>query len=177
MTTVHYSNPIYYQYSGMATETLMKKLYKTHSGIVLDTTWKTTIICLSYMVNILRGTHNGQHFADDIFKRIFFNENVWISNKISLRFIHNGPIYNIAALVQIMAWRCPGDKPLSEPMLVSLPTHICVIRPQCVNSLAAMKCSFNLELVINILSISCKSAPRGILYHRTSFTKSQHFFG
>ena len=32
-----------------------------------------------------------------------------------------------------MAWRRPGDKPLSEPMMVSLPTHICVTRPQWVD--------------------------------------------
>ena len=32
-----------------------------------------------------------------------------------------------------MAWRRPGDKPLSEPMMVRLPTHICVTRPQWVN--------------------------------------------
>ena len=32
-----------------------------------------------------------------------------------------------------MAWRRPGDKPLSEPMVVSLPTHICIARPQLVN--------------------------------------------
>ena len=38
--------------------------------------------------------------------------------------------YNIPALVQIMAWRCSGDKPLSEPMMVSLLTRICVTRPQ-----------------------------------------------
>ena len=42
---------------------------------------------------------------------------------------------SIPALVQIMAWRRPGDKPLSEPMMVRLPTHICVTRPQWVNSL------------------------------------------
>ena len=29
-----------------------------------------------------------------------------------------------------MAWRRPGDKPLSEPMLISLPTYICVTRHQ-----------------------------------------------
>ena len=29
-----------------------------------------------------------------------------------------------------MAWRRSGDKPLSESMRVSLPTHICVTRPQ-----------------------------------------------
>ena len=50
--------------------------------------------------------------ADDIFKQIFFNENVCISIKISLKFVPKGSINNIAALVQIMAWRRPGDKPL-----------------------------------------------------------------
>ena len=29
-----------------------------------------------------------------------------------------------------MAWRRPGDKPLSEPRMICLPTHICVTRPQ-----------------------------------------------
>ena len=83
--------------------------------------------------NTLRPRQNGRHFADDTFKRIFLNENVRISIKISLRFVPKGPINNIAALVQIMAWRRPGDKPLSEPMMVSLKTHICVTRPQWVN--------------------------------------------
>ena len=49
--------------------------------------------------------------------------------KISLKFVPKGRINNIPALVQIMAWRCPGDKPLSEPMMVSLPMHIYVTRP------------------------------------------------
>ena len=80
--------------------------------------------------NTLRPRWNEQHFADDIFKRIFFNANVWFSIKISLKFVPKDPINNIPALVQIMAWRRPGDKPLSEPMIVSLPTHICVTRPQ-----------------------------------------------
>ena len=35
-----------------------------------------------------------------------------------------------------MAWRRPGDKPLSEPMIVSLPMHICITRPQWVNRLS-----------------------------------------
>ena len=78
---------------------------------------------------------NGRHFADDIFKRIFLNENIWIPVKISLKFVPKGSIYNIPALVQIMAWRRPGDKSLSEPMMVNLQTHICVTRPQWVNSL------------------------------------------
>ena len=81
-------------------------------------------------VNTLRPRQNGRHFADDIFKWIFLNENVWIPIEISLKFAPQGPINNIPALVQIMAWRLPGDKPLSGPMMVSLLTHICVSRPQ-----------------------------------------------
>ena len=75
----------------------------------------------------------GRHFANDTVKCIFVNENLWNPIKISLQFVPKGPINNIQALVQIMAWRRPGDKPLSEPMMVRLPTHICVTRPQWVN--------------------------------------------
>ena len=85
-------------------------------------------------LNTLRPIQNGRNFADDIFKCIFLNENVWIPIKISMKFVPKGQINNISALVQIMAWRRPGDKPLSEPMIVSLTTHICVIRPQRVNT-------------------------------------------
>ena len=85
--------------------------------------------------NTLRPRQNGCLFADDTFKRIFLNENVRISIKISLKFVPKGPINNIPALVQIMAWRQSGDKPLSEPMMVSLLTHICVTQPQWVNIL------------------------------------------
>ena len=83
--------------------------------------------------NTLRPRQNGRRFADDVFKGIFLNENVWILIKISLKFVPKGPINNIPALVLIMAWRQPGDKPLSEPMLVRSLTHICVTRPQWVN--------------------------------------------
>ena len=78
---------------------------------------------------------NGRHFSDDIFKCLFLNENVLISIKISLKFVAKGQINNIPALVQIMAWCRPGDKPLSEPMMVVLPTHICVTRPPWVKGL------------------------------------------
>ena len=87
--------------------------------------------------NTLRPRQNGRHLTDDIFKCIFLYENVWIPIWISLKFVLKGPITNILSLVQIMAWRRPGDKPLSEPMMVSLLAHICVIRPQWVNSFPA----------------------------------------
>ena len=59
--------------------------------------------------------------TDDIFKRIFLEEKTQISIKISLKFVLKGQINKIPALVQIMAWRRPGDKPLSEPMLTQFP--------------------------------------------------------
>ena len=68
-------------------------------------------------VNSLRPRQNRRHFADDVFKCNFLNENVWIQIKISLKFVPKGPINNIPALVQIMAWCRIGDKPLSEPMM------------------------------------------------------------
>ena len=85
-------------------------------------------------VNSLRPRQNGRYNADDTFKCIFLNANVWIPTKILLKFVPKGPINNIPAVVQIMAWRRPGDRPLSELMMVSLLTHICVTRPQWVNS-------------------------------------------
>ena len=91
-------------------------------------------------INTLRPRQNGRHFADDIFKRIFLNENVWIPNRISLKLVPSGQTNNIPALVQTMAWRRPGDKPLSGPMMVILLTHICVTRPQRVNKGMLVKC-------------------------------------
>ena len=56
-------------------------------------------------------------FKMTFFKCIFLNENICISIKISLKFVPKLQINNIPALVQIMAWHRPGDKPLSEPMM------------------------------------------------------------
>ena len=98
----------------------------------------TTMLFTSYgrLLNTLRPRQNGRHIADDAFKRIFVNENAWISLQISLKFVPKVRINNIPALVRIMAWRRSGDKPLTEPMMVSLLTHICVTRPQWVNGMA-----------------------------------------
>ena len=79
--------------------------------------------------NTLKPRQNERHFPDDVFKCIFLNENVWISIKISLKFVP------IPALVQIRAWRRPGDKQLSEPMMLSLLTHIYVTWPEWVKPL------------------------------------------
>ena len=86
------------------------------------------------ILNTLRPRLNGRHFPDAIFKWIFLNENVWIAINISLKFVPRGPINNIPTLVQVMAWGRPGYKPLSEPMMVRLPTHVCVTLPQWVKT-------------------------------------------
>ena len=96
----------------------------------------TTMMSMYFFcLNSLRPRPNRRYFADDIFKCIFQDENEWISSRISLKFVPDVRINNIPALVQIMAWRRLGDKPLSEPVLVCLLTHICVTRPQWVNNL------------------------------------------
>ena len=107
----------------------LDKLYKVHQAKWNGTKhakWHTAY----YWFNTLRPRQNGHRFADDFVKCIFLNENAWISLKISLKFVPKVQINHIPALVQIMAWRRPGDKSLSEPMMVNLLTHIWVIRPQ-----------------------------------------------
>ena len=73
---------------------------------------------------------NGQHFADDIFKCVLLNKDIWISINISLKFVSSIHINNIPVLVKIMAWRPVVAKPLSEPMMENSLTHKCVTQPQ-----------------------------------------------
>ena len=55
--------------------------------------------------------------ANDIFKCILWNENDRILLHVSLRLVCKSPVDNKPALVQVMAWRQIGDKPLPDPML------------------------------------------------------------
>ena len=94
--------------------------------------------------------------ADGPLKYKFINTNVLISIKISLKFVPRGPIYNIPALVQIMAWYRPGDKPLSEPMMVSLLPHICITRPPWVNTCRHIfRCIFLNYVFSSRVSLTC----------------------
>ena len=94
----------------------------------------------------------------------FWNENVWIPINISLKFVLKGPINNITAFVQVMACRWPGDKPLSEPMVVRLPKHICATRPQWVNCL-------QIHTIRNIkIAQGGFSIRKGTIYLQHSFT-------
>ena len=71
-------------------------------------------VCMKVGINTLMPRLSRRHFTAGIFECIFVNENVL------------NPITDIPTLVKIMAWRFPGDKTLSEPMMVCLPTHTCV---------------------------------------------------
>ena len=83
---------------------------------------------------------------------------------MSLKFVPRGPINNIPALVQCL----DGAKPLSEPMLDSLPTHICVIRPQWVNA--------GLEMIILLNQFLCLKF-RGFLWIMIEDMQSQALIG
>ena len=48
-----------------------------------------------------------------------------------------------------MAWRLPGDKPLSEPTMVSLLTHICITRPQRVNKRHVASLTWHIRKLAN----------------------------
>ena len=70
--------------------------------------WELTHLPLDKMATIS---------ADDNLKCIFLNENDRILIRISLKFIPKSAIDSKPALVQVMAWRQIGAKPLPEPML------------------------------------------------------------
>ena len=116
----------------------------------VNTSHRNTREVLPY--NTLRPKQNGRHFPHDIFECIFLNENVWISIKISLKFVPKGPINNITALVQIIAWRRAGGKPVRR---------ICVTRPQWVKrwqtfaddilNILSFKCHWSLFLMVKLL--------------------------
>ena len=72
--------------------------------------------CMQHHVNSSPPGQNGRHF-DAIFKGIFLNENDSVPIQISPKFVPKSPIDNKPALVQVMAWRRTGDKPLPEPMM------------------------------------------------------------
>ena len=99
-----------------------------------------SVQCSWSQVSAFQLTHWGRDHMAAIFQTTFSNAFSWMKNAwilfttISLNFVPKGPINNIPALVQIMAWRRPGDKPLSDPRMLRLPTHICVTRPQWVKN-------------------------------------------
>ena len=137
-------------------------------ALVMTDRWCSLVQVMAlHLFNALRPRQNGRLFADNTFKRIFLNENIRISIKISLKFVPKGLINNIPALVPIMAWRRPGDKPLYEPMMVRSLTHICVTQPQWVNTKPLCEPVLSSKLSIELIRIDyplhTKLLPEAIL--------------
>ena len=90
----------------------------------------------------------------------------------------------IPALVQIMAWRRSGDKPLSEPMMISLLTHICVTRPQWVNRMrhgAFLMCFSGCSIFQTTFDLFCVVNSYGwmwiAIYSYTQSNTVNHWLG
>ena len=66
-------------------------------------------------INSSSPEQNGRHFGRQHFQLHFLNENDIILIQIWLKYVPRSPIDNNPALVQVMAWRRTGDKPLPEP--------------------------------------------------------------
>ena len=112
----------------------------------------------------------------EISQTTYWNAFSWKKTRISIDISPNcvpkGQINNITALAQIMAWCRPGDNPLSEAMMVRLPTDIWVTQPQWVNSFRYQTiCSIHRTLQLNISiadrvqvsdSISVIAVPTGV---------------
>ena len=94
-TPLHTCNRMYYYFSCKASS-LLSVAYCVHIA-------NTPHIIIR--LNELKPRQNGYYFANDSFKRICLNGNVWIAIKISPKFVSSGPINNIPSLIQIMAWR------------------------------------------------------------------------
>ena len=98
---------------------------------------------------------------------------------ISQKFFPKGTIDNKWALLQGMAWRRIGDKPLPEPMLIQFTRHICGTKGRWVNSLASGRYGSDLKTMIFIciiqngsLSTPYEIALRWMLKNLTK--RSQH---
>ena len=122
----HYLN----QCSNIVNLNLRNKLQwnlKQNSYIFIQENASENIVCRMAAI-LSRGdelTHWGRDKMAAVFQTTLSNAFSWMK---MLYFWLN--FTGFPALIQIMAWRRSGDKPLSEPMMGRLPTHICVTRPQ-----------------------------------------------
>ena len=87
--------------------------------------------------NTLKPRQDGRNFGRRHFQMQFRQRKCFHFNiSISLNFVPEGPIDNKTSLVQVMAWRLIGDKPLQRVQWWrSSMTQICVTRPHWVNNI------------------------------------------
>ena len=102
------------------------------------------------------------------FSTAFFGIKMFVFCKISLSFVPKVIFNNIPTLVQVIVWRRSVDKPLSEPMMVRLPTHICVTRPQWIRQKQGTRYLTTFLPVTNIITTCIPDCVRPILRHDNS---------
>ena len=144
-------------------------------AINVYTCWWTVFLYSLGPVNTWRPPQNGGDFTDDVFKCIFLNENVWILLKISLKFVPKVPINNMPAFVQIIAGRRPGDKPLSEPMMVNLLTHISITQPQWVKEWSSGDWIFESGILDRISESQPCDWMRGVIQPSVLWIRPAHY--
>ena len=121
-----------------------------------DLLWINVSLCWyrNQAANTLRPRKNCRRSANGISKCIFLNESVWMSLKVSLKFVRKFWIHNVLdILIQIMTWRRPGDTHyLNRWGLVSdaYMRH---------NQLTASKWFVQDRTVIDILRFQCIISP------------------
>ena len=71
------------------------------------------------------------------YQNLLYCRKIVLFIQILLKIVSKGPIYNKPTLVQMMAWRWVGNKPLSDQWWPGLLMHKCITRPKWVN----VKCS------------------------------------
>ena len=79
---------------------------------VADMLYTNAMILLTHRCQYKMAAISRRHF-----QMYFLEWKLWMSIKILLKFFPKGPINNILSFVQIMAWRRPGDNPLSEQIV------------------------------------------------------------
>ena len=120
---------------------------------------KVMKIYMQWLINSSPPGQFGRKIEDDVFKCIFFNENVRISIKISLKFVPKGPINDKSALVEVMA---ATNHYLSQ-CWPSSPTHICGTRGRWVKGATLLHNIFinhSLNQYFSTAGLSLKCGPQ-----------------
>ena len=146
---------------------IWQEMYRRHQGLttLLD-------ICPKDFEPQPQLSHWGRYqmvaISQTTFLIAFLEWNVWTSFENSLKFVPKVRINNIPALVQIMALHRSGEKPLSEPMMVSLLTHICFIWPQWVDEEGVSIWNDSNYIIILDLTPGFNGRQRQLLYETRS---------
>ena len=130
---------IFARFFWRARETLVKwfRCFYFHPYTVHPPSISYQFCTLNYgpFCNTLRPKRNVCHFTDSILKCVFLDKTYEFRLRHHWSLFIRIQLTITPALVQIMAWRRPGNKPLSETFVVSSLAHICVAQPQWVNFL------------------------------------------